>query len=67
MKWALYYSKDYDSPPISEFEFETEPLCNDRRIVDNPEKELLNISNNDEQYESMNEFDKDCFNESFKA
>ena len=42
--WALLYSKNFDGPPIRDFELEEQPTCDGRRIVENPTIEQLTFS-----------------------
>ena len=52
--WVLFYSKDFDSPPIRDFQFEPAPTCNGKRIG-NPEQEMLELSVKKEIYQSWEE------------
>ena len=49
LEWVLFYSKEFDSQPVTEILLEKEPLCDNIRIGD-PKKEMLDISNNKNAY-----------------
>ena len=49
--WALFYSKDFDSPPVRDFQFESAPTCNGKRIGD-PANEMLGVSINKKLYQN---------------
>ena len=63
-EWILLYSKDYDSPPVRDFQFEPAPTCNGKRIG-NPAQEMLELSINKEIYKSSEEINSCLETDSF--
>ena len=55
LDWVLFFSKEFDSQPVTEILLEKEPLCDNQRIGD-PNIEMLDISNNKNAYK----FDSNC-------
>ena len=61
---TLFYSRDFDGAPIRDFEFEEEPSCNGRRLVENPTVEQLTFSKGLDAYRSKTD-ENYCKEDSF--
>ena len=43
--WALFFSKEFDGPPIRDFQLEKTPNCNERRMSPDKDAEQLKFVN----------------------
>ena len=45
LEWALFVSKDFNGPPIRDFQLERVPTCYGRRLSSNDKTEQLSFAN----------------------